>query len=321
MALSNFEVFTEFGYKAFVNTLQQNIDLWNGATNGALMLKTMAFSGDVYEKAAFENIASLVGDRDPASTAENTEHALSELLQIDVKMAWGMPNLSYTNTAFDWTNRDPEEAGTLFGNDIAEGAMQYMLNNAIGALVAAINDDPATGTVVYDGTASTASPEALNQASGLFKDRRGAIKAWIMHSKSQTDIFGYALANSNELFDWAGVRVLTDGHGRPLIETDSDALVFDNAGTDNYIQLGLVSGAVMVHEQGDMRPYKDVDLKGVNAKTLLKAEGGFGIGVKGYTWNKSVVRPTSAQVRDTSNWSPIVGIGLKDTAGVKCITL
>ena len=320
MALGDFQQFNEFGYKAFVNTIQQKIDLWNSATGGALMLESMAFSGDVYEKAAFENLSSLIGDRDPASTAANTEHALSELLQIEVKMAWGMPNISYTNTSFDWTKRDPQEAGTLFGNAVAEGAMQYMLNNLIGAAVAAIADG-AHGQVVYDGTASTASPETLNQASGLFGDRRSAIKVWIMHSKSQTDIFGYALANSNDLFDYAGVRVLTDGHGRPLIETDSDALTFDNVGTQNYIQLGLVSGGATVKEQGDMRSYEVTNLDEVNAKQLMKAEGSFGIGIKGYTWDKAVVKPTSAQVRTPANWSLITDVGLKDTAGVKAITL
>jgi len=320
MSLSNFQVFNDYGYRAFVNTIQQKIDLWNASTNGALILESMAFSGNVYEKAAFENLASLVGDRDPSATDANTEHALSELLQVEVKMAWGMPNIAYTNTSFDWTNRDPAEAGTLFGNAIAEGAMQYMLNNLIGCAVAAIKDG-AHGTVVYDGTASTASPETLNQASGLFGDRRGAISVWIMHSKSQTDIFGYALANSNELFDYAGVRVLTDGHGRPLIETDSDALTFDNSGTPNYIQLGLVAGGATVKEQGDMRSYEVTDLSEVNAKQLMKAEGSFGLGIKGYTWDKSVTKPTSAQVRTPANWSPVDGIGLKDTAGVKAITL
>lgn len=320
MALGDFQEFTEYGYNAFVNTIQQKIELWNGATQGALMLQSIAFAGDVYEKAAFENLSSLIGDRDPSSTAANTEHALSELLQVEVKMAWGMPNITYTNTAFDWTKRDPREAGTLFGNAVAEGAMQYMLNNAIGSAVAAIKDG-AHGTVVYDGTAAVASPESLNKASGLFGDRRSAITCWIMHSKSQTDIFGYALANSNDLFDWAGVRVMTDGHGRPLIETDSDALFFDNAGTDNYIQLGLVAGASMVKEQGDMRSYNVTDLTDVNAKQLMKSEGSFGIGIKGYTWNKNVTKPTSAQVRTPANWSPITGVGLKDTAGVKCITL
>ena len=320
MALGDFQEFTEYGYNAFVNTIQQKTELWNGATNGALMLQSVSFAGDVYEKAAFENLASLVGDRDPSSTAANTEHALSELLQVEVKMAWGMPNITYTNTSFDWTKRDPREAGTLFGNAVAEGAMTYMLNNAIGAAVASINDG-AHGTVVYDGTAGVASPESLNRASGLFGDRRNAIACWIMHSKSQTDIFGYALANSNDLFDYAGVRVLTDGHGRPLIETDSDALFFDNAGTDNYIQIGLVAGAAMVKEQGDMRSYNVTDLSEVNAKQQMKAEGSFGIGIKGYTWDKNVTKPTSAEVRTPANWSPIDGVGLKDTAGVKCITL
>lgn len=320
MGLSTFQTFNEYGYKAFVNTIQQQIELWNGATRNALMLESMAFSGDIYQKAAFENLSSLIGDRDPSATTAATEHALSELLQIEVKMAWGMPNIAYTNTAFDWTKRDPSEAGTLFGNAVAEGAMRYMLNNLIGATVAAIANG-AHGTVVYDGTAAVANPATLNLASGLFGDRRSAIAVWIMHSKSQTDIFGYALANSNQLFDFAGVRVLEDGHGRPLIETDCSALHFDNSGTENYIQLGLVAGGAVVKEQGDMRSYEVTDLSEVNAKQLMKAEGSFGIGIKGYSWNAAVTKPTSVQVATPANWSVITGLGFKDTAGIKCITL
>ena len=70
-----------------------------------------------------------------------------------------------------------------------------------------------------------------------------------------------------------------------------------------------------------MRSYEVTDLSEVNAKQLMKAEGSFGLGVKGYTWDKSVTKPTSAEVRTPSNWAPVDGIGLKDTAGVKAITL
>lgn len=320
MSLGDFQKFNEFGYKAFVNTIQQQIELFNTGSRGALALQSMSFAGDLNQQAAFENLSSLVGERNPSSTAVAASHALAELLKIEVKAAWGTPNISFTNTAFDWTKRDPAEAGTLFGDAVAEGAMRYMLNAAIGAAVAAIKDG-AHGTVVHDGTAATASLSALNKASGLFGDRRSAIVAWVMHSKSQTDIFDYALSNSNQLFNFAGVRIVEDGHGRPLIETDCDALHFDNAGTENYIQLGLVSGAVAISEQGDMRTYNVTDLSEANAKQLMKAEGSFGLGVKGYTWDKTKVQPTYAQLATPANWAPVTSIGLKDTAGVKCITL
>ncbi len=317
MALGDFQVFNDYAYRAFAVTLQQEIRLFNAATRGAITLDTMAVAGDKHQKAAFENLSSLVGNRNPASTAAATEHALKELLKIDIKVGWGTPNITYTNTSFDWTNRDPREAGRLFGEDIAAGAMQYMLNSVLYSAVAAMDD----ADVNYDGTAGVASLPSLIQGAGKFGDRQSAIVAWVMHSKSQTDIWGNAVANSNDLFDFGNIRVVSDGHGRPLIMTDSDALHFDNAGTENYIQLGLVQGALSVQDQGDMRSYNETDLEEENAKQVLKAEGSFMLGLKGYTFTDSVVKPNDTALATPANWARIADLGHKDTAGVVVTTL
>lgn len=317
MALGDFQVFNDYAYRAFAVTLQQNIALFNAATRGAITLDTMAVAGDKHQKAAFENLSSLVGNRDPSSTAAATEHALKELLKIDVKVGWGTPNITYTNTSFDWTNRDPREAGRLFGEDIAAGAMQYMLNSLLYSAVASMDD----ADINYDGTAAVASIASLVQGAGKFGDRQSAIVCWVMHSKSQTDIWAGAIANSNDLFDFGNIRVVTDGHGRPLVMTDSDALHFDNAGTENYIQLGLVQGALSAQDQGDMRSYNVTDLDEENARQLLKAEGSFLIGVKGYTFSNSVVKPSDADLANAANWSRVSDLGHKDTAGVVVTTL
>lgn len=317
MALGDFQVFNDYAYNAFMVTYQQQVDLFNQASNGAIVLASMGFAGDVHEKAQFENLASLVGNRDASATDAATEHALKELLKVDVKVGWGTPNISYTNTSFDYTRRDPEEAGRLFGESIAEGALAYQLNSALAAAVAALDD----ADIVYDGTAETASLDSLNLGAGKFGDRQAALVAWVMHSKSITDIYGQSLANSNQLFEFGTVRVTQDGFGRPLIMTDSDALHFDNAGTENYHQLGLVAGGVSVEDQGDLRSYNVTDVSEVNAKQLLKAEGTFGLGVKGYTWNAAVTKPDDAAIALPANWSRIADLGHKDVAGVKVTTL
>lgn len=317
MALGDFQSFNDFAYNSFVTTFQQKVDLWNAAVNNAIVMRVNGFSGDYKSKSQFENLASLVGNRDAASTAAATEHALAELLQIEVKVGFGTPNISYTNTAFDYTQRDPELAGVAFGEAIAEGAMAYQLNSVLAAAVAAMDD----ADVNHDGTAGVASLESLNLGAGKFGDRQGDIAAWIMHSKSMTDIYGGSLANSNRLFEFGTIKVMEDGFGRPLIMTDSDALHFDNGGTENYFQLGLVAGGLSVEDQGDMRVYQDVDLSEVNAKQLMKVEGTFGVGVKGYTWNTAVTKPSDTELADTANWSRVAGIGKKDTAGVRVVTL
>ncbi len=315
MALGDFQVFNGSAYNAFMNTLQQEVDLFNAATRNAIMLTSVAFQGDKNELAAFESIASLVGNRDPSATGANTEHALAELLKIDIKVGWGIPNISYTNASFDWTQRDPSQAGTLFGEEVAKGAMAYMLNSALTSYVASVDSIDVT----YDGTAAVASLDSLNLGAGKFGDRQADIVAWVMHSKSVNDIYGQALANSNQLFTFGTIRVVEDGHGRPLIMTDSDALHFDNAGTENYYQCGIVSGGVSVQEQGDYRNYTVTDITPINPKELLTATGSFGLGIKGYTFNAAITEPDDADLALVTNWVRVGG--LKDGAGVRVVTL
>ena len=315
MALGDFQVFNGSAYNAFMNTLQQEVDLFNDVTRNAIMLTSVAFQGDKNELAAFESIASLVGNRDPSATGANAEHALAELLKIDIKVGWGIPNISYTNASFDWTQRDPSQAGTLFGEEVAKGAMAYMLNSALTSYVASVDSTDVT----YDGTAGVASLDSLNLGAGKFGDRQADIAAWVMHSKSVNDIYGQALANSNQLFTFGTIRVVEDGHGRPLIMTDSDALHFDNGGTENYYQCGIVSGGVSVQEQGDYRNYTVTDIAPVNPKELLTATGSFGLGIKGYTFNAAITQPDDADLALVTNWVRVGG--LKDGAGVRVVTL
>ena len=101
--------------------------------------------------------------------------------------------------------------------------------------------------------------------------------------------------------------------------TDSDALHFDNGGTENYFQCGIVMGGLSVQEQGDYRNYTVTDMAPVNPRELLTATGSFGLGVKGYTFDASIVQPSDFSLAFNANWSRVGG--LKDGAGVLVITL
>ena len=211
MVLGDFQVFNDYAYSAFAVTLQQNINLFNHATRGAITLDTMAVACDKHQNAAFENLISLVGNRNPASTAAASEHALKELLNIDIKVGWVTPNISYTHTSFHWTNRDPMEACRLFVEDLAAGAMQYMLNSVLYSAVASMVDSD----VNYDDTAGVASLPSLIKGASKFGYRQSAIVALVMHFKSQTEMWSDAVGNSNELFDFGTIRVVSNGHSRP----------------------------------------------------------------------------------------------------------
>lgn len=316
MGLSNFDIFNKWTQLTSTEVVDQQVDLWNGATRNALSLvSAIDNAGDLAEKSAYALMANLYGNRDPSSTAALAATPLATLKEAAVKVGMGSLPMEYTNSAFDWTKRDPQEAGIAFGEQVGKAKFQYMLNSALAAAVASVT----TTALTYDGTAAVADLTSLNNAARLFGDRAASLVTWVMHSKSLHDVYGQSLANSNRLFVFDNVQVVDDGFGRMLVMTDSPALFFDNGGTDNYYQLGFVPNGVMVEDNGDSTVFEETKTEFDNAKKLIKEEASFNLSVKGMTYS-GPVQPNDADIALAANWDKIA-TSTKDTALVAAITL
>jgi len=312
----SFDIFNKWVQLTSTEVVDQQVELWNTATRNALSLISASDNaGDLAEKSSYSLMANLYGNRDPLSTAALAATSLDTLKEAAVKVGMGSLPMEYTGSEYDWTLRDPQEAGIAFGEQVGAAKFQYMLNSTLAALIGAISNAGYT----YDGTAETASLPSLNNAARLFGDRSGALLTWIMHSNSQHDIYGFSLANSNRLFTFESVQVMDDGFGRMLVMTDSPALFFDNTGTDNYYQLGLVAGAALLEDNGDSRVYTETKTEFDNAKQIIKEEASFNLGLKGYTY-EGAVQPNDAAIALGTNWTQ-TKTSIKDTAGVAAITL
>lgn len=319
MGLSSFDIFNKWTQLTATEVVDQQVNLWNDATRNALTLISAADNaGDFAEKSSYALMAGLYGNRDPSSSAALASTPLATLKEAAVKVGMGSLPMEYTGSAFDWTKRDPREAGIAFGEQVGAAKFQYMLNSALSALVGGLVQNGANA--LYDGTTDTARLGALNQGARLFGDRAAALVTWIMHSNSLHDIYGDSLVNASRLFEFETIQVVQDGFGRMLIMTDSPALFFDNVGTDNYYQVGLVAGAVMMEDNGDSRVYTETKTEFDNAKQLMKEEASFNLSLKGYTWNTAVVQPDDAAIALGTNWIPSA-TSFKDTAGVIVQTL
>tara|TARA_R110000744_G_scaffold14616_4_gene41445 strand:- start:2531 stop:3490 length:960 start_codon:yes stop_codon:yes gene_type:complete len=319
MSLTNFDIFNKWTQLTATEVVDQQTSLWNGATRNALTLVSAADNaGDYAEKSSYALMAGLYGNRDPSSVAALASTPLATLKEAAVKVGMGSLPMEYTGSAFDWTKRDPQEAGIAFGEQVGAAKFQYMLNSALAAIVGAITNVGATA--VFDGTAATANLGALNSGARKFGDRATSLVTWIMHSKSLHDIYGDSLTNTGRLFEFETIQVVQDGFGRMLIMTDSPALFFDNVGTDNYYQVGLTAGGVMMEDNGDSRVYTETKTEFDNAKQLMKEEASFNLGLKGYTWNTAVVQPDDAALALGTNWTQSA-TSFKDTAGVITQTL
>lgn len=316
MGLSNFDIFNKWTQLTSTEVVDQQVELWNGATRNALSLVSAGDNaGDLAEKSSYALMAGLYGNRDPSSTAALASTPLATLKEAAVKVGMGSLPMEYTGSAFDWTLRDPREAGMAFGEQVGKAKFQYMLNSALAAAVAAVT----TTGLVFDGTAAIANLTSLNSGARLFGDRSASLVTWVMHSKSLHDIYEQSLANSNRLFVFENIQVMEDGFNRILVMTDSPALFFDNAGTDNYYQLGFVPAGVMVEDNGDSRVYEETKTEFDNAKMLIKEEASFNLGIKGMTYG-GPVQPGDADLALAANWTQ-VSTSTKDTALVAAQTL
>ena len=319
MALSDLEVFTDFSYGSMTETVAQQVELFNAATNGGITLRTANNVGDYKDNAKWAAISGLVRRRDAYGSGAVAAVALAQLLETSVKVAAGTPPVNIDPGMLNWIQRDPSEAGIVFGEQLAKGMMADMLNAAIGSYVAGIG---AVAAVNYDGTAGTASLASLNNTAAKFGDASQSIESWVMHSKSLFDIYGSALANSESLFTFGTVRVMNDGFGRPLVITDSSNLFFDNAGTDNYRQLGLTNGGIIVEQNNDFTNNIDTSNGDVNILRTVQAEWSYNLGMKGLTWDKANggASPTDAELTTATNWDK-TATSDKDLAGVLGTTL
>ena len=211
--------------------------------------------------------------------------------------------------------KSPEEAGVILGRQLGVAQTQDLLNTAISGAAAAIQGVGAS--VVYDGTAATASLSNLSKASALFGDRSQALGGWIMHSKVFHDLEQAGLVNTSRLFTFENVSIMQDASGRPFVVTDSPSLLLATPDPDEYLTMGLVRGAVNVEMNGDFTDNVQVINGDENLLRTYQAEWSYNLGIKGFEWDQANggKSPTNAAIGATANWDK-TATDIKDTAGV-----
>jgi hypothetical protein len=314
MALSDLAVFSEFVYTAQTEVLRQQVHLFNAATNGALQLAAVPHVGDYSDVASWAKINGLVRRRNAYGSGAVTAKDLAMLVDTMVKIAAGTPPVNMPPGMFKWIQKNPEEGGAVVGQQLAVETLADMLNTAILAVVAALSGVSAN---IADASAGTATAGVFNTAQSKFGDAYQQIVCWIMHSKPLFDIFGAAFTNSEKLFTFGTVNVRTDPFGRSFVVSDSPALFNATPNPDQYNTLGLVTGAVTVHQNGDFTDNLSTLNGDENILRTYQAEWTYELGIKGFAWDKTNggKSPNDAALGTATNWDRYATSN-KDLAGV-----
>lgn len=319
MALSDLAVFSEYVYSSLTEVIAQQIDLFNAASGGAIVLRGGANQGDYSDIALWAKVSGLVRRRDAYGSGAQSAKELEHLLDTMVKIAAGTPPVNIPPSMFTWIQRNQEEGGAVIGQQLAGDMLGDMLNTAIIGYVAALTGET---DVTHDYSATgTSKLSVLQGGAAKFGDRASDIRAWVMHSKSLFDIFGSALANTEALFNFGTVNVRQDGFGRPFVITDSSSLVNLTPTPDVYRTLGLVPAAIVVEANNDFDDNIETSNGDENIQRTYQAEWTYNLGIKGYSWDKSSggKSPNDAALATGANWDRYA-TSHKDTAGVLVLT-
>lgn len=310
---------------ATTEVLAQQVNLFNAATRGGIVLRNGANSGDYTTYAKYGLLAGLVRRRNAYADGAVSPIEPARIAEGSVKVAGGTPPVKINPGLWDWIQRPQdipgsditgaEAAGTFIGQQLAIAALQDRLDVAISALVAAALN---VGTTLYkDIGANPLTLNALAQGAALMGDRSNQIVCWVMHSASYFDLIDAALTNTAKLFEFGTVNIVSDGLGRPIIVTDSADL---KNGSD-YYALGLVAGGIVIEDNGAIKANVESTNGYENIRRTYQAEWDWNLALKGYAWDQSNGGPSpdDSALAVGTNWDQ-VATSVKDTAGVVVIS-
>lgn len=312
------KVFNEQTHTVITETIAQEVEKFNAASGGAIILATKPTQGDFDIRSSFKEIANLVRYRNAYGSGAAPTAKLEQLLNIAVKVAAGTPEISWEPQQYKWTLQNPELAALTIGKQLGKARIAHMLNTGIKAAVAAISGN--TYMVSGAGT-DAASLKALNKGSAKMGDRSMALRAWVMHSATIHNLFENALTNTENLFSYDTVNVIRDPFGRLFVVTDSPDLVDTSGANPIYRTLGLVEGGALVHDNADFYSTLQEVTGSENITAKYQAEWSYNTAVYGYAWDTAAggKSPNAAALGTSANWDK-TATSNKNTAGVLVLT-
>ncbi|MCE1020481.1 major capsid protein [Pseudomonas monteilii] len=288
---SDMIIYNDLAQTAYLERLQDVLEVFNASSGGALILRNELIEGDL-RKRSFYKIGGTLGHRNVNSDAAVAGIKIGADEAVGVKTPWKYGPYETTEEAFKRRARSPEEFSMLVGQDMADAALDYYIQTAFAALGAAIG---ANANMVATGSFAVDHKKVLTKGMRKFGDRFNRIALFAMDSATYFDLVDDAI--DQKIYEEAGVVIYGGSPGtmgKPVLVSDKV--------TEERI-FGLQVGAVSVTESQapGVRSYP------VNTQENLaigyRAEGAFNVDIMGYSWKDTAgVNPNLAALGTGANW-------------------
>jgi len=322
---TDFILSDQYFHTGMIQGATQNLNAFNAASNGALVLRNEPLVGHYADKISYNSLEDAFTRRNiTVSTAiTSTDTAfLTEANERSVKFntkVYTKPTLGQFQKNFDPSVKgDYTEISYKIGQAFIVGRLKQQVNQAIKVARAALNQSGSLYTVPASGTMNSV---ALNLGLALMGDFSNRIVCLVMHSKPWRDLIGdQVAAKIPGVSDYNLYEGVPASYGIPMLVIDSPGLYSvsgsSSAPVTTYYTLGLVASAseVVVSE----RDWMIVTPKGGFENLILEmhGEGAHNLSVKGYQWDATNggINPTEAALATGSNWDAVFS-SIKQRAG------
>ncbi len=306
---SDMVIYNRLAQTAYLERIQDVLAVFNGNSQGAIVLRSEAIQGD-FDQSAFYKIGGSVEHRDVNSKATVEGKKIGADEMVGVKAPWKYGPYQTTEEAFKRRARSIDEFAMLVGQDAADAQMAYAVAAAFASLDAAIGGNAA---MVATGDFATDGKKVLTKGMRKFGDRFGRIAMFGMDSGTYFDLVDDAI--DKKIYEEAGLVIYggTPGTmGKPVLVTDKAPA--------NKI-FGLQAGAVeVVESQPPGFRFSEINDQ-ENLAVQYRSEGTFNVNLLGYSWNKdgnpaAPANPNLTQLGTAANWRKHATDD-KSTAGVR----
>jgi hypothetical protein len=309
MALSNMQVYNNEIIGLTIELLGQATNKFNQASGGSIILSTDGFRGDYDKESFFQQLAG--ARRRVNRYGANNAQASTALAQGEVagvKVAGGFGPVLFEPSQMTWLQRNPGEAINAIAEGFADALLADQLNTAVGAGVAAIENQAA---LVNDVSALTAGAGALTQtvlngSHAKFGDMSSMLTADVMTGAAYHKLLEKGLENGERLFESSNVRVQSI-LGKVFVVSDIPSLYV--AGTPNkHKVLSLVNRGIVVDNTSDVVSNLETTNGKERIETTWQADYTFGLKVKGFAWDATNggKSPDDATLFTGTNWDKAV---------------
>jgi len=311
---SNFIIYEDEFFAGAYEVVEQNVNVFNELSNGAIRLIPETHRGDFYKRSFFQN-PTLISRRDPTAVTAVASTAMTMDDATSPKLARRIGPIEQTEDSFRKIDEDPAIMSFILGQQTGPAIFKDHLDTGVMACEACLDG---VAALEIDNTGSTITTAMLVDVLAKFGDAAGRIIAWVMHSKPFYDLVKAQIAA--KITNIADVNVMTGMPvtlGRPVIVTDSSSLVLDGT-TDYYVTLGLTADGVVVMESEQRKIVNEQVTGYENLTQRLQGEYSITTRVKGFDYT-GAANPNAATLGASANWSQVAA-DVKSCAGVRLAT-